>query len=150
MSSKLLEFRPPRIAQFLIAVAMLLHWATPLRLELFANSGLGSLLIAIGLYTMTAGWWLFKKQRTVICPTGMPSSLVVTGIYAITRNPMYLGIFAMLLGLAMIVGSVPFYTAAIAYIVVMDTVFCPYEEEKLLRLFDDDFLRYRARVRRWL
>jgi len=150
MNSRLLEFKPPRIAQFLVAVAVLLHWASPLRLELFANSVLGSMLIAIGFCTMTAGWWLFKKQRTAICPTDKPSSLVVSGIYTITRNPMYLGIFAMLLGLAMIVGSLPFYTAALAYFVVMDTVFCPYEEDSLLRTFGDEFLRYKARVRRWL
>lgn len=150
MSSKLLEFRPPKIAQFLVAVAVVLHWAIPLRLELFSNSVLGSVVIAAGFYAMMAGWWLFKKHRTVICPTGSPSSLVVGGIYRITRNPMYLGMFAMLLGLAVIVGSIPFYTAAIAYLLVMDVVFCPYEEEKLLRLFGDDFLRYRTKVRRWL
>ncbi|MDH3546096.1 MAG: isoprenylcysteine carboxylmethyltransferase family protein [Gammaproteobacteria bacterium] len=150
MSSKLLTFRPPRIAQFLVAAAVLLHWAIPLRLELFVNSMVGTSLITIGLYTMTAGWWQFKKQRTVICPTGTPTSLVAVGIYAITRKPMYLGIFMMLLGLALIVGSIPFYAAAIAYFVVMDTVFCPYEEGKLLRLFGDEFVRYRTRVRRWL
>lgn len=146
----LLEFKPPRIALFLIFVAALLHVTIPLRLELFANGVLGSLLVAIGFCSMMAGWWLFKKRRTVICPTGTPSSLVVGGIYKITRNPMYLGMFAMLLGLAMIVGSIPFYTAAIAFVIVMDTVFCPYEEEKLRRQFGNEFLHYKAKVRRWL
>jgi protein-S-isoprenylcysteine O-methyltransferase Ste14 len=150
MNSKLLDFTPPRIAQFLVAVAALLHWAFPFRHELFASSILGFLLIVIGFGTMMAGWWLFRKQRTVICPTGMPTSLVVTGIYSITRNPMYLGIFTMLLGLAMIVGSIPFYTAAFVYLVAMDAVFCPYEEDRLRQLFGDDFYRYKARVRRWL
>lgn len=150
MSSKLLDFRPPRIAQFLVAVAVLLHWAIPLRLELFTSVVVGALVIAIGFYTMMAGWWLFRKHRTVVCPTGTPSKLVVNGIYRITRNPMYLGMFIMLLGLAMIVGSIPFYAAAIAYLLVMEFVFCPYEEEKLLRLFGDEFLQYKSSVRRWL
>jgi protein-S-isoprenylcysteine O-methyltransferase Ste14 len=135
---------------FLVVAAVLLHAATPMRLELFANDVLGALLIAAGFCTMMAGWWRFRKQRTVICPTGTPSSLVVSGIYRITRNPMYLGMIAMLLGIAMIVGSLPFYAAAIVYIIVMNTVFCPYEEEKLQRLFGHEFLRYKARVRRWL
>ena len=56
----------------------------------------------------------------------------------------------MLWWLAMIVGSVPFYLAAVAYFVAMDAAFCPYEEEKLQRLFGDTFLRYREKVRRWL
>lgn len=150
MNSKLLAFRPPRIAQFFVAVAVLLHLATPLRFELFANNVLGILLIVIGFSAMMAGWWLFRKQRTAICPTGTPSSLVVAGIYAFTRSPMYLGIFLMLLGLAVVVGSLPFYVAAIAYFAVMDIVFCPYEEEKLLQLFGDEFLCYEKRVRRWL
>jgi protein-S-isoprenylcysteine O-methyltransferase Ste14 len=150
MSTRLLEFRPPRIAMFLVAVAVLLHWAVPLRIELFRNAVLGSSLIAAGFSMMMAGWWLFTKDRTAICPTGTPSRLVVRGIYRLTRSPMYLGIFGMLLGLALIVGSLPFYTAAIVYFIVMDTVFCPYEEEKLLRLFGNEYLGYKERVRRWL
>lgn len=150
MTSKLLEFRPPRIAQSFVAVAVLLHWAIPLQLQLFRSVVAGSLLMLLGFYSMMAGWWLFKKHQTVICPTGTPSSLVAEGVYRFTRNPMYLGIFAMLLGLAMIVGSIPFYTAAIAYIVVMDMVFCPYEEGQLSRQFGDEFLHYKAKVRRWL
>jgi len=150
MSSKLLAFRPPRIALFLVAVAVLLHLTMPLPFELFTNIYLGSLVIAIGFGVMMAGWWLFRKHRTAICPTGTPSSLVVDGIYRFTRSPMYLGIFSMLLGLAIIVGSLPFYFAAVAFLIVIDTVFCPYEDENLQRLFGDDFLRYKARVRRWL
>lgn len=150
MNSRLLTLRPPRIAQLFLVMAVLLHWAIPLKLELFSNWTLGSVAIALGLFTMMAAWWLFKKRDTAICPTDTPSSLVVEGIYRFTRNPMYLGLFAMLLGLAMIVGTVPFYAAAIAYIFVMDTVFCPYEEEKLLLVFGVEFVRYSTKVRRWL
>jgi protein-S-isoprenylcysteine O-methyltransferase Ste14 len=150
MNTRLIEFRPPRIAQFLVVAATLLHWAIPLQLELFRNITLGAVVVALGFYVMMAGWWLFKRHHTVICPTGTPSSLVTSGIYRVTRSPMYLGIFAMLLGLAMIVGSIPFYIAAIAYAIVMDTVFCPYEEEKLLQLFGDEFVIYKNSVRRWL
>jgi len=150
VNSKFTELRPPRIAQFLVVAAGLLHWAAAPKLHLYSNALLGSVIIAIGLYVMLAAWWLFKKRRTAICPTDTPSNLVVEGIYRVTRNPMYLGIVAMLLGLAMIVGSLPFYLAAMAYMLVINSVFCAYEEEKLLRQFGDDYLHYKNRVRRWL
>lgn len=147
---KLIKIRPPRIAQALVIFAAFLHWATPLRVALFSNRVLGAIILASGLAVMLAGWWLFKVRRTAICPTDTPSVLITDGIYRFTRNPMYLGLVTMLLGLAVIIGTLPFYGAAVAYFIAMDIAFCPYEERKLEQLFADDFHDYTARVRRWV
>lgn len=147
---RLLKYKPPRIAQFLAIFAVALHATVPARLDLFSNTVLGSLVIVIGFCVMMAAWWLFRQRQTPICPTDTPSSLVAEGVYRVTRHPMYFGMFAMLLGVALIVGSLPFYIAAIAFLVAMDRVFCPYEEDKMQRLFGDDYLRYKQEVRRWL
>lgn len=63
---------------------------------------------------------------------------------------MYLGIFVMFFGLATMIGTLPFYAAAVVWFITMDIVFCPYEEAKLADLFTDDFAAYTARVRRWV
>jgi protein-S-isoprenylcysteine O-methyltransferase Ste14 len=63
---------------------------------------------------------------------------------------MYLGIVLMLLGVAIATGGVLFYAASLAFYLVIDYVFCPYEEAKLAQTFGNRFTRYRDSVRRWL
>lgn len=84
------------------------------------------------------------------CPTATNDRLVTTGIYRYTRNPMYLGIIGLLLAIAIHVGTLPFYLAAAVYFIVINHVFCPYEEAKLAATFGDHYNAYRNRVRRWL
>ncbi len=151
MVSRLIELRPPRIAQLLTAIAALWHWA-------FADAGRGAysepyLGIALGLVgfsIMLWGWALFKRFDTAICPTATSRHLVTTGIYRFSRNPMYLGIVLMMTALALIVGSPPFYLVGLIYFFVINAVFCPYEEHKLEASFGDIYLDYKQRVRRWL
>ena len=84
-------------------------------------------------------------------PTNLPTTTIVeTGPYRFTRNPIYLGMFLGLVGLAiafdslwLLVMLVPF-TLAIRYGVVAR------EEAYLERKFGDAYRQYRARVRRWL
>lgn len=151
MMSRLIDFRPPRIAQLFVLVAVLAHWATPMsRLHVYSNHALGITLGVAGFAVMMWGWWLFKKADTAICPTAKSVHLVTTGIYRFTRNPMYLGMIGMLLAIAVFVGTAPFYLAAGAYFVVINQVFCPYEENRLAETFGESYRLYRQAVRRWL
>ena len=63
---------------------------------------------------------------------------------------MYLGVVTMLSGVAAWFGTLPFALAAVAFFLVIDRVFCPYEERKLAFGFGESYERYRRRVRRWL
>lgn len=151
MNARLIDFRPPRIAQLLVVIAVLLHWLTPLQQTLiYSNPAAGALLGIAGFAAMMQGWWLFRQVDTPICPTASEERLVTRGIYRFTRNPMYLGMVAMLLGMALAVGTLPFYVAAVIYFTVIDLVFCRYEEQKLAIRFGEDYLAYKDRVRRWL
>ena len=151
MNLRLIDFRPPKIAQLLIAIAVLLHGLTPLRETLvYSNPVAGAVLGVTGFALMAQGWWLFRQYQTPICPTARAARLVVSGIYRATRNPMYLGMIAMLIAAALAVGTLPFYLAAGIYFVVIDQAFCPYEERKLALAFGDQYLSYKNRVRRWL
>ena len=91
----------------------------------------------------------FRKADTGIVPFTESTALVTSGLYRITRNPMYLGIVAMTLGVAMSFGTVPFYLAAALLFAVLNFAFCPYEEQRLRTAFPD-FDAYAARVRRWI
>jgi protein-S-isoprenylcysteine O-methyltransferase Ste14 len=151
MKTRIVDYRPPRIAQALVLAAALLHWATPLKqVQVYSGQGPGLFLGAAGFAVMMWGWWLFRKHDTAICPSAQPRRLVASGIYRLSRNPMYLGMVAMLFGLALFVGSFPFYLAAAIYLVVIDRFFCAYEERRLTETFGDEYLDYRNRVRRWI
>ena len=63
---------------------------------------------------------------------------------------MYLGMVAMLGGVAIYFGTAPFYLAAIVYFFVIDRWFCHYEEEKLVATFGRAYEHYRSKTRRWL
>jgi len=151
MNIRLVDFRPPKIAQLLVAIAVLLHWLTPLRQTIvYSNPAAGAVLGAAGLATMVWGWWLFRQVDTPICPTARAEQLVTFGIYRLTRNPMYLGMVAMLAAAALAAGTLPFYFAAVIYFAMIDLVFCRYEERNLALRFGDAYLAYKNRVRRWL
>ena len=63
---------------------------------------------------------------------------------------MYLGIVLILLGPAVAFGGLAYYVAALSFWLIIDIVFCPFEEAKLERDFPVGFAQYRNRVRRWL
>jgi protein-S-isoprenylcysteine O-methyltransferase Ste14 len=77
-------------------------------------------------------------------------SLIIVGPYRFTRNPMYLGLVLILAGLALGVGTAPFYLSAIAYFMILNFIFCPYEERKLINSFGPEYIEYMTRVRRWI
>jgi len=106
MGIRIVDYRPPEIAQLLLLCAAILHWATPLcQLHIFSNHVLGVILGISGFGLMMRGWWLFKKFDTASCPTAITDRLVTAGVYRFTRNPMYLGVIAMFLAVAIFVGA---------------------------------------------
>jgi len=145
----LIYFRPPRIALGLLAFATLMHLAVPL-IKLPTSLVLGVGAGIVGFLVMLRGWWLFKRHETAICPTVETAVLITQDVYAVTRNPMYLGMILMLLSCAIITGSLPFYGAVFIYFLVINQVFCPYEEHKLLNSFGAEYADYKNQVRRWL
>ena len=93
---------------------------------------------------------LFKKRGTPIDPYGRPTALVVTGPFRLSRSPMYLGLTTVLLGIAIYVGTLPWFLAPLAFALTMHVAFIPREERNLERQFGQEYLDYKNRVRRWL
>lgn len=93
---------------------------------------------------------LFKRARTSIKPTARPSSLVTTGPYAFSRNPMYLGFGLLVVGIAVLLGSaVPLVLAAF-FFPLTDFLFIRFEEGVLETGFGPAWTDYATRVRRWV
>ena len=148
---RMLAYRPPRIAMTLLLAAAALQFAAPaLWPELPALPAGGLAVGVLGVGIMLRGWWLFRVHATAICPTATTTSLITNDVYRLTRNPMYLGIVLMLIGIALASGSLPCYLATLAFFLIIDVVFCPYEERKLKQAFGPAYARYCRSVRRWL
>jgi protein-S-isoprenylcysteine O-methyltransferase Ste14 len=149
ISAQLLGFRPPRIAMFLTFIAIATDRVAPMPV-LPAFPATAALAAISGFAVMLRAWWLFKQKDTAICPTAKATVLVRHDVYSLTRNPMYLGMILMLSGLALYAGTLPFYGVAAVYFIIINHVFCVYEEQRLEALFGEEFLAYRQEVRRWL
>ena len=106
----------------------------------------------IGLCILILAVNSFKKQSTTVNPIKIEnaSSLVTSGVFEYSRNPMYLGMALILLGLALmfnIIGGILFTLLFTIYITKFQI---KPEEEVMERLFGEDFLKYKQNVRMWL
>ncbi len=147
----IINMRPPRIGMALAFIAAALHWSFRVWEPTWLSMPRTGITIGIaGFALMMWSWGLFKQQHLAVCVTGISGHITKVGPYRFSRNPMYLGMVLMTLGLAVYVGTVPFYLSAIAYFLVLNLIFCPYEESKLFNAFGDEYALYKQRVRRWI
>ena len=114
------------------------------------HSFAGVFFLIVGFALMMWARGLFQKRKTPVRPGETPTALVTDGPYRAIRNPMYLGFTLMLSGAALWVGTLPMFLAPVAFVWIIDSIFIPYEERKMERLFGQEYLDYKKRVRRWL
>ena len=96
--------------------------------------------------------FLFIKKHTTANPMKPQntSGIVTSGLYKISRNPMYVGLLTILIGYAVWLGSVtPFLLLPVFHLLITEMQIKP-EEKILEQKFGDEYLTYKNRVRRWL
>ena len=150
-----MSLRIPPVIQFLICgllmwgIAMLLP-ALDLSLRLFKYAG--SILIAAGVLLLIAALIAFARARTTINPVEpeQAKTLVTTGLYQISRNPMYLAMALILLGGALRVGNIGAFIAPTLFVWAITMFQIKPEERALQSIFGEDFTAYRQQTRRWL
>ncbi|HMM65472.1 MAG TPA: isoprenylcysteine carboxylmethyltransferase family protein [Dokdonella sp.] len=132
-------------------------WAIALHAPGFALQIPGRILLAT-LFVLTGfgmdltGLLVFRKAKTTLNPLApdRSTSIVQTGPYALTRNPMYLGMALVLTGLCTYLAN-PISLLAVALFVAYITRFQIIPEERLLfAKFGDPYGEYKRSVRRWL
>jgi protein-S-isoprenylcysteine O-methyltransferase Ste14 len=121
----------------------------PLLPDLLASI-LGALLLLAGLALTVSAARLFSKAKTGIVPFSESTTLVVDGAYRFTRNPMYLGMFAVLFGVSLLVNSALGIAVFIAFFWVIRTRFVLQEEAMMLEVYGEQYTEFKSKVRRWI
>jgi protein-S-isoprenylcysteine O-methyltransferase Ste14 len=130
------------------AVSRFLGWPRLPRLQV---AWLGIALVAVAWIPPVSAFILFRRAGTEINPISTTNLALVTGgPYRFTRNPMYLGLVILALGIALWVGSWPMFIAPVAVFITCHWVHIPFEEAKMRRQFGAEYDDYVARVRRWI
>jgi protein-S-isoprenylcysteine O-methyltransferase Ste14 len=150
-----LELKIPPLAVGLIVAALM--WLARRVLPALGFGFPGRHLVALGVSAAGAciiglGVVSFRRAATTVNPMKPESSstLVVSGIYHMTRNPMYLGFFLILIGWAIFLSNVVAFALLPLFILYMNRFQIEPEERALASLFGQAFESYRSSVRRWL
>lgn len=151
----LLELKIPPAAVALVSAALmwvLAHYVPQAAFTLPWQEIVSMLCVAAGLVFGIAGVLEFRRARTTVHPQQphKATSLVRSGIYRYSRNPMYAGIFFILTGWALYLGNIlsvlvlPMFVAYMNYFQIM------VEERALVVIFGAGYTDYTRTVRRWL
>ena len=137
------------VASILVAIG--LHYTAPILSIIPAPWDMaGIVLIILGVAIVIQPALSFKSAQTEIKPFQESSSLVRTGMYRISRNPMYLGMLTVLTGTAVYLGSLsPFVTLILFYLIIRHR-FVRVEEAMLEEKFGAEYREFKQAVRRWI
>ena len=91
-----------------------------------------------------------KKHRTTVEPGQRPATLVTSGIFARTRNPIYLAMVLFVLAIALMADAGWFILAAIVLCIALDRIVIASEQRMIGEAFGEEYAAYRRRVRRWI
>lgn len=114
----------------------------------FAYLGIITVLFGITMAAISAG--MFRRAGTGIEPFDEATTLVTIGFYRFSRNPMYMGMFLMLLGVAFLMGTVGALLPVPVFVLIIRNNFVLGEERFLEAAFGRHYLDYKSEVRRWV
>ena len=142
---------PPDMIILFIVLQIVLHYILPIKQIINAPyTYLGILLIVIGQIPNFWVFFIFRKLKTTIKYYEMPKKLVTSGLFRISRNPIYLGMTLTLLGVAIFLGSFITLIFPVIFIILTDKLIIPIEERNLEKKFGKKYLQYKMKVGRWI
>ena len=111
---------------------------------------IGVVLIVFGIIINLWTDQIFKQNDTTVKPGLMPTALVTSGPFRMSRHPMYLGMAAVLLGTAILQGCITGFIFPVIFIIAMEIIFIRSEENNLFKAFEQQYIDYKKKVRRWI
>lgn len=148
---KNLDLPPIWLVLFIAAAWAQARWASfGLSLDSAVTGLLSGLLIGGGILLTLLAVVELRRHRTTVIPHQQPSSMVQSGIYRRSRNPIYLGDVLILAGFVLLFDAVLSLALVPVFVWILERRFILPEEDRLRRGFRADYARYEKRTRRWL
>ena len=153
MDNPHIHFPPVIIYIILFFVSLILQKAIGLPVYFFKMTAVhaaGWLLVLCGFIVTSVAVAAFIRNKTTYSTMHPVTSLQTTGIYSLSRNPMYLGLLGIYTGMALIKGNwwtillIPFL------LIIMNQYIIRKEEKYLQRRFGEIYQEYKNIIRRWI
>ena len=143
---------PPPIVTFICGITIYLSKSFFNQFFIYSNNRVSLFLLILGLVVFISAIKSFRRHKTTVNPLEprQASSLVTSGIFKFSRNPMYLGMLIILLSISFkfnLIGGM--VTSLFFYIYITKFQILP-EEAAMNDLFGDEFIDYSKKTRRWI
>ena len=143
---------PPPIVTFICGITIYYSKSFFNQFLSYSNNRLSIFFLILGLFIFISAVRSFRKQKTTVNPLApkQASSLVSSGIFKYSRNPMYLGMLIVLLSISFkfnLAGGI--VISLFFYLFITRFQIFP-EEEAMNELFGDEFIEYSNKTRRWI
>jgi protein-S-isoprenylcysteine O-methyltransferase Ste14 len=142
---------PPVYVLISVLTIVLIHFIIP-GPDIFPKPWnlLGILPLLAGLVPPVLAVMAFRRAGTSPEPFHEPAAMVTSGIYGISRNPIYLGFLLFLLGVVVLLRTLVPFVVLVGYVVLIQRNVIRVEEGILAAKFGARWVEYKQRTRRWL
>jgi len=145
---------PPPLVALLVAIAMatVAHFTPGINLPAALRYGVAAALLAFALIMGGRAFRAFGRAQTTVNPVDITaaSTLVTTGVYRVSRNPMYVSLASVLTMIAVLLSNGWALLGPVLFILFITRFQIIPEERAMGELFGGAYTAYRATVRRWL
>ncbi len=145
------KIHPPTYLLIMITIQVIISFFVPLKkiITMPLNYS-GIVLIIFGIAINLWADAIFKKQNTTVKPDEKPGQLVESGPFFFSRHPMYLGMTVILLGIAILAGSLSAFIFPIIFFFIMQFKYVSQEEKMMENEFGGAYLNYKKKIRKWI
>ena len=146
-----MKIYPPLMVLAGIITQLLIGYIAPVQPILSETwQYIGIVLMVLGFSTILLAARSFRKHETTIIPDGQPSALMEGGLFAYSRNPIYVAMAVLLIGSGLAIGHIWALIVVPLFLLLVQQIWIVKEEENLETEFGQIYRNYKRRVRRWL
>jgi protein-S-isoprenylcysteine O-methyltransferase Ste14 len=148
---KIKRVLPPTYLFISIATMVLLNFLSPIyNFAPYPWNLLGIVPLVTGVALNLMADAAFKEVQTTVKPFEISTALITTGVFRMSRHPMYFGMALILFGIAILMGSLAPLIIIAIFAILMELVFVRTEEKMLEKQFGLAWTTYKNKVRKWV
>ena len=139
-----------QLGSLMLGLAFRAFWPVEIPLAAAFSSVITALLLGLGISIIALSFREFARAKTSLRPDRAAATLIRTGPFAYSRNPLYLAVLSLILGIGVWVNSAWICAMVVPLVLAMNSAVISREERHLEQRFGREYLDYKTAVRRWL